>query len=110
MISRFKQSFISHFYLSLQLISKLYAQGFYLPWAMLALELIFGNPLLPAILGMVAGHLYYFLTVLHPLAGGKYIFKTPLFVYPSKILVAQLSIFHAYKLLLIYNLNNTVTI
>ncbi|KAH9647856.1 Derlin-1 [Citrus sinensis] len=61
-------------------------KGFYLPWAMLALELIFGNPLLPAILGMVAGHLYYFLTVLHPLAGGKYIFKTPLFVYPSKIL------------------------
>lgn len=77
---------------------------------MLALELIFGNPLLPAILGMVAGHLYYFLTVLHPLAGGKYIFKTPLFVYPSIILLTQLSIFHAYKLLLIYNLNNTVTI
>lgn len=56
-------------------------KGFYLPWAMLALDLIFGDPLLPDILGMVAGHLYYFLTVLHPLAGGKYIFKTPLFVH-----------------------------
>ncbi|XP_031281183.1 derlin-1.2-like [Pistacia vera] len=56
-------------------------KGFYLPWAMLALDLIFGNPLLPDILGMVAGHIYYFLTVLHPLAGGKYVFKTPLWVH-----------------------------
>ncbi|XP_048327020.2 derlin-1.1 [Ziziphus jujuba] len=56
-------------------------KGFYLPWAMLALDLIFGAPLMPDILGMVAGHLYYFLTVLHPLAGGKYIFKTPLWVH-----------------------------
>ncbi|CAI0450602.1 unnamed protein product [Linum tenue] len=56
-------------------------KGFYLPWAMLALDLIFGNPLKPDILGIVAGHIYYFLTVLHPLAGGKYVFKTPRFVY-----------------------------
>ncbi|KAK4837501.1 hypothetical protein QYF36_005986 [Acer negundo] len=57
-------------------------KGFYLPWATLALDLIFGYPLKPGILGIVAGHLYYFLTVLHPLASGKYIFKTPLWVYP----------------------------
>ncbi|KAL5810800.1 hypothetical protein ACOSQ3_027539 [Xanthoceras sorbifolium] len=56
-------------------------KGFYLPWATLALDLIFGMPLKPGILGIVAGHLYYFLTVLHPLAGGKYIFKTPLLVH-----------------------------
>jgi len=49
---------------------------------MLGLDLIFGNPLKPDILGMVAGHLYYFLTVLHPLAGGKFKFNTPLLVYP----------------------------
>ncbi|GLT72222.1 hypothetical protein SLA2020_441760, partial [Shorea laevis] len=55
-------------------------KGFYLPWVMLALDLLLGNPLMPDILGMVAGHLYYFLTVLHPLAGGKYVFKTPLLV------------------------------
>lgn len=59
-----------------------YIQGFYLPWAMLGLDLIFGDPLKPDILGMVAGHLYYFLTVLHPLAGGKFMLKTPLLVYP----------------------------
>jgi Derlin-2/3 len=52
---------------------------------MLALDLIFGNPLMPDILGMLAGHLYYFLTVLHPLSGGKFIFKTPIWVYPSSL-------------------------
>lgn len=57
-------------------------KSFYLPWAMLALDLIFGNPLKPDILGMVAGHSYYLLTVLHPLAGGNFKFNTPLFVYP----------------------------
>ena len=49
---------------------------------MLAVDLLLGNPLKPGILGMVVGHLYYFLTVLHPLAGGKFILKTPLWVYP----------------------------
>ncbi|CAB4301628.1 unnamed protein product [Prunus armeniaca] len=55
--------------------------GFYLPWALLGLDLIFGDPLKPDILGMVAGHLYYFLTVLHPLSGGKLMLKTPLWVH-----------------------------
>ncbi|KAK8484280.1 hypothetical protein V6N12_032717 [Hibiscus sabdariffa] len=57
-------------------------KGFYLPWALLALDLIFGAPLMGDIIGMVAGHLYFFLTVLHPLAGGRYVLKTPLWVYP----------------------------
>uniref|UniRef100_A0A7N2MK68 Derlin n=1 Tax=Quercus lobata TaxID=97700 RepID=A0A7N2MK68_QUELO len=52
-------------------------KGFYLPYVMLAFDLLLGNPLMPHILGMVVGHLYYFLTVLHPLAGGKFILKTP---------------------------------
>lgn len=57
-------------------------QGFFLPWVYLALDLLLGNPLKPDLLGIAAGHLYYFLTVLHPLAGGRYILKTPLWVYP----------------------------
>ncbi|XP_030488056.2 derlin-1.1-like isoform X1 [Cannabis sativa] len=56
-------------------------KGFYLPWAMLTLDLLFGVPLMEDILGMVVGHLYYFLTVLYPLSGGKYIFKTPIWVH-----------------------------
>ena len=58
-------------------------QAFYLPWAMLALDVIFGSPLVPDLLGILAGHLYYFLTVLHPLAGGKNILRTPFWMYPS---------------------------
>uniref|UniRef100_A0A1D1Y7M2 Derlin n=1 Tax=Anthurium amnicola TaxID=1678845 RepID=A0A1D1Y7M2_9ARAE len=57
-------------------------KGEYLPWAMLALDVIFGDPLKPDILGILAGHMYYFLAVLHPLSGGKNILKTPLWVYP----------------------------
>lgn len=56
-------------------------KAFYLPWAMLALDVIFGSPLVPDLLGIIAGHLYYFLTVLHPLAGGKNILKTPMWVH-----------------------------
>ncbi|XP_021894932.1 derlin-1 isoform X2 [Carica papaya] len=64
-------------------------KAFYLPWAMLALDVIFGSPLLPDLLGIIAGHLYYFLTVLHPLATGKNFLKTPRFMYP---LIGSLSI------------------
>ncbi|KAI3720863.1 hypothetical protein L2E82_31860 [Cichorium intybus] len=56
-------------------------KGFYLPWAMLALDLVFGIPLMPDLLGIGVGHLYYFLTVLHPLAGGSNFCKTPLWVH-----------------------------
>ncbi|XP_059624928.1 derlin-1-like [Cornus florida] len=56
-------------------------KGFYLPWYMLAIDLILGNPLKPDLLGMVAGHLFYFLTVLYPLSGGRNICKTPLWVH-----------------------------
>jgi Derlin-2/3 len=69
-------------YLVLVTSTLIYLQAFYLPWAMLALDVIFGSKILPDLLGIIAGHLYYFLTVLHPLAGGKIILKTPMWVYP----------------------------
>ncbi|MBA0594203.1 hypothetical protein Gorai_011118, partial [Gossypium raimondii] len=56
-------------------------KAFYLPWAMLALDVIFGSPLVPDLMGIIAGHLYYFLTVLHPLAGGRNIISTPRLVH-----------------------------
>ncbi|GAV85912.1 DER1 domain-containing protein [Cephalotus follicularis] len=56
-------------------------KAFYLPWAMLALDVIFGSPLMPDLLGIIAGHLYYFLTVLHPLATGRTLLKTPKWVH-----------------------------
>ncbi|XP_047311337.1 derlin-1 [Impatiens glandulifera] len=56
-------------------------KAFYLPWAMLAMDVIFGSKILPDLLGILAGHLYYFLTVLHPLAGGKNMLRTPLLIH-----------------------------
>ena len=45
-------------------------KAFYLPWGMLGMGLVMGQDLVPDLLGIVAGHLYYFLAVLHPRAGG----------------------------------------
>uniref|UniRef100_A0A0C9RXV1 Derlin n=1 Tax=Wollemia nobilis TaxID=56998 RepID=A0A0C9RXV1_9CONI len=56
-------------------------KGFYLPWVMLALNVIFGSPLLPDLMGIIVGHLYYFLAELHPRAGGKNLLKTPNWVH-----------------------------
>ncbi|XP_039122879.1 derlin-1.1-like isoform X1 [Dioscorea cayenensis subsp. rotundata] len=56
-------------------------QGVYLPWIMLGLDLIFNNPLMGDIMGILAGHLYYFLAVLYPLSGRKNVLKTPLWVF-----------------------------
>jgi len=56
-------------------------RSFYLPWAMLGLDVIFGSSLLPGFMGIIVGHLYYFLAVLHPLATGKNYLKTPKWVH-----------------------------
>ncbi|XP_076921833.1 derlin-1-like [Bidens hawaiensis] len=56
-------------------------KAFYLPWAMLAMDVIFGSPLGPDLYGIIAGHLYYFLTVLHPLSGGEFMLQTPKLVH-----------------------------
>nr|XP_043635000.1 derlin-1-like [Erigeron canadensis] len=56
-------------------------KGFYLPWAMLAIDLVLGNQLMPSLLGIGVGHLYYFMTVLYPLAGGSNFCKTPIWVH-----------------------------
>ncbi|KAL7096856.1 hypothetical protein ACP275_10G106600 [Erythranthe tilingii] len=65
---------------TINLYGLLALKAFYLPWAMLCLDVIFGSPIVPDLLGIIAGHLYYFLTVLHPLAGGRNILKTPYFI------------------------------
>ncbi|XP_068648271.1 derlin-1-like [Aristolochia californica] len=56
-------------------------KAFYLPWAMLALDVIFGSHIAPDLLGIVAGHMYYFFSVLYPLAGGPNLLRTPLWVH-----------------------------
>ncbi|XP_068652930.1 derlin-1-like [Aristolochia californica] len=56
-------------------------KAFYLPWAMLVLDVIFGSHITPDLLGIVAGHTYYFFSVLYPLAGGPNLLRTPLWVH-----------------------------
>ncbi|GBG65233.1 hypothetical protein CBR_g50024 [Chara braunii] len=57
-------------------------KGFYLPWMMLGLSLVFGgrSPV-SGLLGILVGHIYYFSTVLYPLAGGRNFLQTPLWVH-----------------------------
>ena len=50
-------------------------KAFYLPWGMLGMGLVMGQDPVPDLLGIVAGHLYYFLAVLHPRAGGARLIK-----------------------------------
>ncbi|KAL1831225.1 hypothetical protein ACET3Z_000876 [Daucus carota] len=56
-------------------------KGFYFPWYMLVVDVLLGNPLKPDVMGMAAGHLYYFLTVIYPLAGGRNFCATPYWVH-----------------------------
>ncbi|XP_073127976.1 derlin-1.1-like [Henckelia pumila] len=56
-------------------------KGFYVPWYMLAIDLLLGNSLKSGLKGIAAGHLYYFVTVLYPLSSGNNICKTPKWVH-----------------------------
>jgi hypothetical protein len=49
---------------------------------MLGLDVRIGSEIHPGLLGILVGHTYYFLSVLHPLATGKNYLKTPMWVYP----------------------------
>jgi Derlin-2/3 len=55
-------------------------KAFYLPWGMMAATAMMGGSILPDFLGVIAGHLYYFLTVLQPRAGGPHVIFTPAWV------------------------------
>ncbi|KAG6527845.1 hypothetical protein ZIOFF_009979 [Zingiber officinale] len=73
-------------------------RAFYLPWALLMLDVIFDDPLMPDLLGIFAGHVYYFLAVLHPLSTGRNLLKTPFWVYPFILTNLTRVIFNRAKL------------
>lgn len=51
---------------------------FYMPFAFLGLALCgVGGSFTSSLLGLLAGHLYYFLKVVHPAAGGARLLETP---------------------------------
>ncbi|EIE24873.1 Derlin-1 [Coccomyxa subellipsoidea C-169] len=55
-------------------------QAFYLPFALLALDLAMGGDWMSDLLGIIVGHLYYFLKELHPAAGGGRLLETPMWL------------------------------
>ncbi|CAI5950674.1 unnamed protein product [Closterium sp. NIES-64] len=55
--------------------------AFYLPWAYLFMDLLFGMSVVDSLAGIVAGHIYYFLTAVYPRTGGAQLIRTPLWVH-----------------------------
>eukprot|EP00271_Cylindrocystis_brebissonii_P002551 TRINITY_DN13241_c0_g1_i1.p1 TRINITY_DN13241_c0_g1~~TRINITY_DN13241_c0_g1_i1.p1 ORF type:complete len:282 (-),score=47.44 TRINITY_DN13241_c0_g1_i1:757-1602(-) len=57
-------------------------QAFYLPWAYVFLDVIFGASPIPNLMGIFVGHMYYFLTAVYPMQpGGSQLLTTPAWVY-----------------------------
>jgi len=46
-------------------------QAFYLPWCLLLFNLLIGNDVFNPFLGVVAGHIYYFLHFIAPQTYGR---------------------------------------
>lgn len=55
-------------------------QSFYLPFAFMGMGVILGGSPIPDLLGIVVGHLYWFLTELYPLQSGRILITTPDFL------------------------------
>ena len=52
----------------------------YLPWALLAFNMVIGNDLTAPLMGVVAGHVYYFAVDAAPLKYGNHFVKKPTFI------------------------------
>lgn len=52
----------------------------YLPWVLLAFSVMIGSSPVVDILGMVAGHVYYFLEDVYPQMSGRHLLSTPAFI------------------------------
>lgn len=52
-------------------------QGRHLPFAFVALDLLMGQNVWPDILGILMGHVYWFLTDVYPAASGRIVIRTP---------------------------------
>lgn len=55
-------------------------QGFYLPFVFVAFSLLIGGNWVADVFGILGGHLYYFLKVVHPAAGGVSLLDTPVWL------------------------------
>eukprot|EP00941_MAST-03F_sp_MAST-3F-sp1_P000437 g437.t1 len=56
-------------------------RGMHMPWVMLAFSILLGNSPVPNLLGIVAGHSYYFLLTVVPAKYGYNLIETPQFIH-----------------------------
>lgn len=52
----------------------------YLPWVLLGFSYVFGGSLVKDLMGMLTGHVYYYLVDVYPRMTGVEILKTPMFL------------------------------
>ena len=56
-------------------------QALYLPFGLLLIDVVQGANPMPGILGIIAGHAYYFLTEVYPSISGRHLISTPTWLY-----------------------------
>ena len=77
-----------HQYVNLSLMGIFNFTAPYLPWVLLAFSVVLGSSPVVDLLGMVAGHAYYFLEDVYPRMSGRRVLKTPGFLaamFPQQI-------------------------
>jgi Derlin-2/3 len=69
-------------YVRMNFFGLLNFQAPYLPWVLFAFSLLLGNSVIVDLMGIIVGHIYYFLEDIFPREhGGFKILKTPRFLY-----------------------------
>jgi len=66
-----------HPYVQLSLLGLFSFSAPYLPWVLLAFSILIGSSPVVDILGMIAGHVYYFLEDVYPQMSGRRLLATP---------------------------------
>ncbi|KAF0539102.1 putative Derlin-1 [Gigaspora margarita] len=56
-------------------------KGSYFPWVLLAFDVLRGGDVLSTAVGIIAGHIYYYLQELYPATGGSRLLNTPQLLY-----------------------------
>lgn len=67
--------------LVLTLLFGIRIKAIYLPWAMCGFKMLQGGSPIIDLIGIVVGHVWYFVTDLYPLQSGRQILKTPEILY-----------------------------
>ena len=65
-------------------------QAFYFPWVLLAFDLLVGAPVQALLVGIFAGHVYYFFEFVAPTVYHRRVIHTPDFLWASRCFLSSL--------------------